>query len=96
MHGREACPTFVHPCTSTRESLFLVLCIGVMCVLTCVSHIVQELQRTCGSDQLQEADSSRIKVYARKIRALTRHCGGRVIWAFTLRCIVSQYFIFHP
>ena len=32
VHGREACPTFVHPCTSTRESLFFALGFGVMCV----------------------------------------------------------------
>ena len=34
--------------------------------LTRVRQIVQELLRTRGSDQLQDADSSRIKVYVRK------------------------------
>ena len=36
-----------------------------MC-LTRVRQIVQELLRTRGSDQLQDADSDRIKVYVRK------------------------------
>ena len=44
------------------------LCVGFwrhVC-LTRVRQIVQELLRTRGSDQLQDADSSRIKVYVRK------------------------------
>ena len=54
VHGREACPTFVHPCTSTRESpFFLVLCIGTC---ACMVPFVQELLRTRGSTQLQDVD----------------------------------------
>ena len=44
------------------------LCVGGWChvCLTRVRLTVQELLRTRGSDQLQDADSSRIKVYVRK------------------------------
>ena len=43
-------------------------CVGFWChvCLTRVRLTVQELLRTRGSDQLQDADSSRIKVYVRK------------------------------